>query len=104
MLFTDFIDESQIEELQSVLLQLRKKHRVLVAAVRDAELFEMSLAAASDEKEAFAVAAASHLLSLRRRALANMQAAGVMAVDLNQDELAPGVVERYLAMREQAIL
>lgn len=104
VLFTDFIDESQIEELQSVLLQLRKKHRVLVAAVRDAELFEMSLAAASDEKEAFAVAAASHLLSLRRRALANMQAAGVMAVDLNQDELAPGVVERYLAMREQAIL
>ena len=102
VIFTDFIDESQIDDMLLTLLALRRKHRILVAAVRDAEIFQLAHATASTSREAFGAAAASHLLLQRRAAIAKLESAGILVADLGQEELGFGVVERYLQLRESA--
>lgn len=103
ILFTDFIDETQTEDLRAALLTLGKRHRLLVVAVRDPELYSLSKAGASNADEAFATAAASHLVMHRTVAVRALQQGGVMVADLEHHDLAIGIVERYLRLREAAV-
>ena len=103
ILFTDFIDETQTEELRIVLASLGKKHRLLLVAIRDPELYELAKSPAESEEQAFAAAAAAHLIMHRNVALRQLQQSGVVIADLEQSDLATGIVERYLRMREAAI-
>ena len=103
ILFTDFIDETQTEELRATLMTLGRRHRLLVVAVRDPELYELSKRSAQNADEAFAVAAAAHLAMHRNVAVRALRLAGITVADLEHDELAKGIVERYLRMRETAV-
>ena len=103
ILFTDFIDETQTEDLRTVLATLGRKHRLLLVAVRDPELYALANSSATTDDEAFAVAAAAHLIMHRNVALKQLQQMGVVVADLDQRDLATGIVERYLRMREAAV-
>ncbi|MEO7453437.1 MAG: DUF58 domain-containing protein [Fimbriimonadales bacterium] len=102
ILFTDFIDESQTDDLRAALLSIGKRHRLLVVAVRDPELYELARSDASNADEAFAVAAAAHLVMHRTVAVRALEKMGVMVANLEHKDLAIGLVERYLRMREMA--
>jgi uncharacterized protein (DUF58 family) len=79
-----------------------KRHRLLVVAVRDPELYELAHTVPANADEAFAVAAASHLVLHRNVAVRGLEKSGVMVADLQHEDLAVGLVERYLRMREMA--
>ena len=103
VLFTDFIDETQTEELRATLMTLGRRHRLLIVAVRDPELYELAKQPADSADEAFAISAAAHLTMHRNVAVRALRQGGVTVADLEHEELAKGIVERYLRMREAAI-
>jgi uncharacterized protein (DUF58 family) len=103
ILFTDFLDETQTEDLRAALMTLGKKHRILVVAVRDPELYALATLSPKSADEAFATAAAAHLVMHRQMAVRALQHAGIMVADLEHQELAAGIVEKYLRLREAAI-
>ena len=103
ILFTDFIDETQTEDLRAALMALGRKHRILLVAVRDPELYTLAKSSPENAEEAFATAAASHLVMHRQLAVRALQQAGIIVADLEHQDLAAGIVERYLRMREAAI-
>ena len=72
-------------------------------AVRDPELYELAKSPAQNDDEAFATSAAAHLIMHRNVALRSLQKMGVVIADLEHQDLATGIVERYLRMREAAV-
>ncbi len=93
------LDAAPIEEgLLPVLPQLTQRHTVLVAAVADPHIQEMS-AARGDVEAVYDAAAGTQSQAQRRRTAEQLQRHGVIVVDATPDDLAPALADAYLALK-----
>ncbi|WP_433571507.1 DUF58 domain-containing protein [Streptomyces sp. CA-251247] len=98
VLFTG-LDAAPIEEgLLPVLPQLTQRHTVLVAAVADPHIQEMS-AARGEVEAVYDAAAGTQSQAQRRRTAEQLQRHGVIVVDATPDNLAPALADAYLALK-----
>ncbi|MFI1397890.1 DUF58 domain-containing protein [Streptomyces sp. NPDC020681] len=93
------LDAAPIEEgLLPVLPQLTKRHTVLVAAVADPHIQQMSTARGSVDA-VYDAAAATQTQAQRRRTAEQLQRHGVTVVDATPEDLAPALADAYLALK-----
>jgi uncharacterized protein (DUF58 family) len=103
VVLTDLIegDDAHLEPLAI----LARRHRVLVVAIRDPVFEALAPQAPRPDEPALALyrrLALDELLRAREVALGRLRRAGVDAVDLVPQRLTPGVLNRYLPLRERA--
>lgn len=93
------LDAAPVEAgLLPVLPQLTTRHRVVLAAVSDAEVARMARSR-GDLPAVYDAAAAERTLAERRRVSGLLRRLGVEVVDAAPDELAPALADRYLALK-----
>jgi uncharacterized protein (DUF58 family) len=98
VLLTDLNATALDEGLLPMLPQLSAKHHVLVAAVADPRV-EQRAAGRSDAAAVYDAAAAERARNERRAIASRLRRGGVEVVDAPPNEIAPGLADRYLAMK-----
>lgn len=98
VLLTDLNATALDEGLLPVLPQLSGKHHVLVAAVGDPRVDELAIGR-SDAAAVYDAAAAERARNDRRAIASRLRHSGVEVVDAAPTEIAPGLADRYLAMK-----
>ena len=104
VVLTDLLDPTASAELVSQALWLGRRHLVLVVAMADPALVAARDAAIDRSERAYEWAAAEELLAARRRSFEALRRGGVLGLDVAAGELSPALVERYLEMKERALL
>jgi uncharacterized protein (DUF58 family) len=98
------LEPSAIEEgLLPILPVLAKRHRVVIASVKDPALEEM-VAARDDVEEVYGAAAATQVLTRRRRTADVLAALGVEVVDADAEHLPPALADHYLMLKARGFL
>ncbi|GAB3028369.1 DUF58 domain-containing protein [Mycobacterium bourgelatii] len=98
VLLTDLNATALDEGLLPVLPQLSAKHHVLLAAVADPRVDELAVGR-SDAAAVYDAAAAERARNDRRAIASRLRRGGVEVVDAPPTEIAPGLADRYLAMK-----
>ena len=98
VLLTDLNSTALDEGLLPMLPQLSAKHHVLVAAVSDPRVDELA-AGRSDAAAVYDAAAAERSRNERRTIASRLRRGGVEVVDAPPTDIAPGLADRYLAMK-----
>lgn len=98
VLLTDLNATALDEGLLPVLPQLSARHHVLVAAVADPRVDELA-AGRADAAAVYDAAAAERSRNERRAIASRLRRSGVEVVDAPPNEIAPGLADRYLAMK-----
>jgi uncharacterized protein (DUF58 family) len=98
VLLTELNTTAMEEGLIPLLPQLTAKHLVLVAAVSDPRVMEMS-AGRGDAAAVYDAAAAEKARSDRSRVTAELRKYGVEVVDAPPDEIAPALADAYLTLK-----
>ncbi|OBK15461.1 DUF58 domain-containing protein [Mycobacterium asiaticum] len=98
VLLTDLNATALDEGLLPMLPQLSAKHHVLVAAVADPRVDQLA-AGRSDAAAVYDAAAAERARNERRAIASRLRRSGVEVVDAPPTEIAPGLADRYLAMK-----
>lgn len=104
VVLTDLLDPTASGELVSQALWLGRRHLVLVVAMADPALTAARDAEINSSERAYEWAAAEELLAARRRSFEALRRGGVMSLDVAAEELSPALVERYLELKERALL
>jgi uncharacterized protein (DUF58 family) len=103
-ILTDVLDPEASSELVDHVLRLSSRHLVLVVAMSDPEVLAARDSPIKDSRDAYRWAAAEELLAARRRSFEILRRGGVLGLDVRAGELSPRLVERYLEMKERALL
>jgi uncharacterized protein (DUF58 family) len=103
-ILTDVLDPEASSELVDHVLRLSSRHLVLVVAMSDPEVLAAREGAIRNSGDAYQWAAAEELLAARRRSFEILRRGGVMGLDVAAGELSPRLVERYLELKERALL
>ena len=98
VLLTDLNATALDEGLLPVLPQLSMKHHVLVAAVADPRVDQLA-SGRSDAAAVYDAAAAERSRNERRAIASRLRRNGVEVVDAAPSEIAPGLADRYVAMK-----
>jgi uncharacterized protein (DUF58 family) len=104
IVLTDVLDREASQDLVAHVLRLGRRHRVLVVAMSDPALLAARDAPLDRSTRAYEWAAAEELLDARRQSFDAMQRGGVLSLDVPAGRLSPALVERYLEMKERALL
>jgi uncharacterized protein (DUF58 family) len=104
VVLTDVLDPESSRELVAHALRLGRRHLVLVVAMADPDLLAARDRPVDRASRAYEWAAAEELLSARRESFETLQRGGALALDVPADKLSPAVVERYLELKERALL
>ena len=104
VVLTDLLDPTASSELVSQALWLGRRHLVLVVAMADPALAAARDSEIDRSERAYEWAAAEELLAARRRSFEALRRGGVMSLDVAAGELSPALVERYLELKERALL
>lgn len=104
VLLTDVLDPATSGELVRQALWLSRRHLVLVVAMEDPALAAAVGAPLDSSARAYEWAAAEDLLAARRRSFETLRRGGVLGLDVPADALSPSLVERYLELKERALL
>lgn len=103
VLLTPLEPAAVVEGLLPVLPTLTRRHRVVVASVRDP-----ALGALVEQRETledvYAAAAATQVLAQRRDAAATLAALGVHVLDTDAERLPPALADHYLALKARGLL
>jgi uncharacterized protein (DUF58 family) len=103
-ILTDVLDPEASSELVEHVLRLSARHLVLVVAMSDPEVLAARDSPIRTSRDAYRWAAAEELLAARRRSFEILRRGGVLGLDVPAGELSPRLVERYLEMKERALL
>jgi uncharacterized protein (DUF58 family) len=103
-ILTDVLDPEASSELVEQVLRLSSRHLVLVVAMSDPEVLAARDSPIRTSRDAYRWAAAEELLAARRRSFEILRRGGVLGLDVPAGELSPRLVERYLEMKERALL
>ncbi|MCG6117994.1 MAG: DUF58 domain-containing protein [Aquimonas sp.] len=98
LLVTNARDED-IEDLKTGVRQLRRRHLVCVASLREAVLDPLLQREPQALDGALESAAAAHYLEQRQRAHAELRAEGASVLDVTAAELPGALVDHYLAVK-----
>jgi uncharacterized protein (DUF58 family) len=104
VVLTDVLDPEASRDLVSHALRLGARHLVLVVAMADPEVLAARDAPISGPARAYEWAAAEELLAARRQSFEVLQRGGVLGLDVTAGTLSPSLVERYLELKERALL
>src|SRR5690606_4572068 len=102
--FTDPVDPEISARALSYLSSLRPQHLPLVATSRDLESEALAEAEPAGPAEAYEKAVARRTLGERDLAFARLRSRGVMVCDASPENLAAGVVNRYLSVKRRGLL
>jgi uncharacterized protein (DUF58 family) len=92
------------EDLQPALALLRKRHLVLFASLREAALDGALQNGIHDFRDALRAGAMHDYLSARREAFDRLRAHGALCMDVLPQQLAAGLVNRYLEIKRSGRL
>jgi uncharacterized protein (DUF58 family) len=104
LLLTDVLDPEASSDLVSHALRLGGRHLVMVVAMSDPEVLAARSRPLSSAERVYEWAAAEELLAARRRSFELLRQGGVRGLDVTAGELSPRLVERYLELKERALL
>jgi uncharacterized protein (DUF58 family) len=104
VVLTDVIDPEASSELVSHALRLSSRHLVLVVAQSDPEVLAARSRPLDSPSRVYEWAAAEELLAARRRSFEVLRRGGVLGLDVPAGELSISLVERYLEMKERALI
>ena len=104
VVLTDVLDPGASRDLVSQALWLSGRHLVLVVAMEDPALISARDAPIDHSGRAYEWAAAEELLASRRQSFDALRRGGVLGLDVPAGKLSPALVERYLELKERALL
>jgi uncharacterized protein (DUF58 family) len=104
VILTDVQDPNQSRELVAHCLRLAARHLVLVVAMSDPEVIRARDAPISTSSRAYQWAAAEEFVASRRQSFELLRRGGVLGLDVVAGNLSPALVERYLELKERALL
>jgi uncharacterized protein (DUF58 family) len=104
VVLTDVQDREASKELVAHCLRLAGKHLVLVVAMSDPAVLTARDAPISTSARAYEWAAAEEFVASRRESFELLRRGGVLGLDVVAGSLSPALVERYLELKERALL
>lgn len=104
ILLTDVQDPEASRELVAHALRLGTKHLVLVVAMSDPAVLSARDAPIDTSNRAYEWAAAEEFVASRRESFELLHRGGVLGLDVVAGNLSPALVERYLELKERALL
>ena len=103
IVLTNFRDEDAAE-LRPAIQLMRQQHLVLVASLRETVLSRIANQALARPSDAVDVAAAHLFAQSRRDAFARVMGKDALSVDVEPDQLASALVNRYHAVKKSGLL
>ncbi|MBL0030385.1 MAG: DUF58 domain-containing protein [Rhodanobacteraceae bacterium] len=103
VMITNVRDED-VEDLLGAVRQLRRRHVVIVASLREKALDQAREQEPKHFDDALLVGATALYLEDRRRAHDALRAHGASVLDVDSDALPAALVERYLAIKREGVL
>jgi uncharacterized protein (DUF58 family) len=104
VVLTDVQDPQASRELVAHCLRLAARHLVLVVAMSDPAMVAARDAPVTSSSRAYEWAAAEEFMSSRRESFEVLRRGGVLGLDVVAGQLSPALVERYLELKERALL
>ena len=104
VVLTDVQDAEASKELVAHSLRLAAKHLVLVVAMSDPAVLAARDAPITAPSRAYEWAAAEQFVASRRESFELLRRGGVLGLDVVAGSLSPALVERYLELKERALL
>lgn len=104
VVLTDVIDPEASADLVAHAIRLSHRHLVMVVAMSDPEVLAARDAPIADVERVYQWAAAEELLAARRSSFEQLRRGGVQGLDVEAGRLSPSLVERYLELKERALL
>jgi uncharacterized protein (DUF58 family) len=104
VVLTDVQDPQASRELVAHCLRLAARHLVLVVAMSDPAMVAARDAPVTNSSRAYEWAAAEEFMSSRRESFEVLRRGGVLGLDVVAGQLSPALVERYLELKERALL
>jgi uncharacterized protein (DUF58 family) len=104
VVLTDVLDPQASSDLTAHAVRLAARHLVLVVAMADSEILEARRRPIDRVSRGYEWAAAEELLTARRQSFETLQRGGVLGLDVPAGRLSPALVERYLELKERALL
>src|SRR5215472_431692 len=101
---TDVLDPIASADLVAHGLRLGARHRLLIVALTDPQLAEAVARPITRSGDAYRWAAAEELLAARRQAFGTLRRGGVECLESEPGRLSPGLVERYLELKERGLI
>ena len=104
VMLTDVQDPEASRELVAHALRLAARHLVLVVAMSDPAVLSARDDPIVSSNRAYEWAAAEEFVSSRRESFEILRRGGVLGLDVVAGKLSPALVERYLELKERALL
>ena len=104
VMLTDVQDVGASRELVAHALRLAARHLVLVVAMSDPAVLGARDDPIVSTNRAYEWAAAEEFVASRRQSFELMRRGGVLGLDVVAGQLSPALVERYLELKERALL
>lgn len=101
---TDVAETSMRPEVIDGAAHLMRRHLVLFVAMRQAEILALAARRPEDRHEMFAVAAAQELAFRRMLLMAQLREQGALTLETEPKDLTAAVLNRYLDVKERALL
>jgi uncharacterized protein (DUF58 family) len=103
-LFTDLSDQDVAQTIARNLMLLARHHLPLCVTLSDPSALEWAAVVPNSGHELYGKVVAGRLLEERAMVLDRLRHAGVLTVDAPADQLTPATINRYLEMKERALL
>ncbi len=104
VVLTDVQDPQASRELVAHCLRLAARHLVLVVAMSDPAMVAARDSPVTSSSRAYEWAAAEEFMSSRRESFEVLRRGGVLGLDVVAGQLSPALVERYMELKERALL
>lgn len=104
VMLTDVQDPEASRELVAHALRLAGRHLVLVVAMSDPAVLSARDDPITSTNRAYEWAAAEEFVASRRQSFELLRRGGVLGLDVVAGQLSPALVERYLELKERALL
>lgn len=104
VVLTDVQDTEASKELVAHCLRLAARHLVLVVAMSDPAVLAARDAPITKSSRAYEWAAAEQFVASRHESFELLRRGGVLGLDVVAGRLSPALVERYLELKERALL
>ena len=104
VMLTDVQDPEASRELVAHALRLAARHLVLVVAMSDPAVISARDDPIDNTSRAYEWAAAEEFVASRRESFELLRRGGVLGLDVVAGKLSPALVERYLELKERALL
>ncbi len=104
VMLTDVQEAEASRELVAHALRLAARHLVLVVAMSDPAVLSARDDPVDSTSRAYEWAAAEEFVASRRQSFELLRRGGVLGLDVVAGQLSPALVERYLELKERALL